>query len=282
MSRPPLKDRNTTKGLVDLGPIPDLSPVASFNIGGIHNLLETVSFKAIVYHSAYLPDQETISSPMNPNTQGAQRGFFYYSAREIGVVPQSFKLEDRLTVQGIYGAGSALFNVTGTYLDGDREVAYVKNRDLIVLPDITEPYPQKIEFNPNGPQKLLYKAKGVDYLADNKTVYNEGFDFEVVNGLIHWLPNGRKPFFSNGKGAVLSIVYYHNPIYIVQNLPHNLRLIPSNPQGHAAYPREETYAPQLLIVKPSTIMEESDIMDWTALPDYNEYPNSSNTTGGSR
>lgn len=281
MSRPPLKDINATTGLVGLGPIPNQAPVASFQIEGIENLLQTKSFEALHYLSALLPDKETIGAPVNPNTQGAQRGVFYYSVRKVGVVPQQFKLEDRLTAQGLWGIGTALMNVTGHYLDGAKEQTHFKNRDLIVLPNVTIPVPEVIEYNPNGPQKLNYLVRGVDYLCDSNSMYREDVDFGIVQGQIVWLPGGRKPAFSNGKGAILSVVYYMTPIFIVQQMPHSLRIIPSNDQGHGGFPREQVYAPQLLVVKPSTILEEKDLMDWKELPAYPDYANSKNTTGGS-
>jgi hypothetical protein len=280
MSRPPLKDRNSKGGLIGLGAIPDQAPVASFNIAGIESLLQTKSFEAVHYLHAPLMDRETLGAPANPNTQGAQRGVFYYSARKIGVVPQQFKLEDRLTVQGLWGIGSAIFNVTGHWLDGDKEQAHFRNRDLLVIPSLTDLVDQQIEYNPSGPLRLNYLAKGVDYLSDGRILYNEGFDFEIRDGLIYWLDGGRKPTFGSGKGAILTVVYWMTPIFIVQSKPHSLRIIPSNEIGHGAPPRDAVYAPQLLIVKPSTIIEEKDLMDWTALPQYGDYPDSLNTTGG--
>jgi hypothetical protein len=109
----------------------------------------------------------------------------------------------------------------------------------------------------------------------------EDADFVIVNGQIQWVDGGRKPVFANGKGAILTVVYYATPIYIVQNLPHSLRLIPSNDQGHGAFPRDQVYAPQLLILKPSTILEEKDLLDWKELPGYPDYAATKNTTGGS-
>jgi hypothetical protein len=41
------------------------------------------------------------------------------------------------------------------------------------------------------------------------------------------------------------------------------------------------YAPQLAVVKSSTLLEETNILDWTDLPEYPEYKDSNNTTGGS-
>jgi hypothetical protein len=277
MSRPPLKDRNYRTGLIGLGTIPNQAPVASFNIEGIENLLQTKAFDALHYVHAPLPDRHTLGAPANPNTQGAQRGVFFYDVRTIGVVPQQFKLEDKLTVQGLWGVGSVLMNVTGHYRDGDQGPAHIRNRDLIVIPSLTDLTDQQVEYNPTGPIRLQYLVKGVDYLSDGKLLFHEDADFVIQNGRIAWTKDGRKP----DQGAVLTIVYYHCPIFIVSSRPHSLRIIPSNPEGHGAFPRDAVYAPQLLVVKPSTIIEEDNLMDWTALPQYNDYPSSPNTTGGS-
>jgi hypothetical protein len=274
--RPPLKDRNSRTGLIGLGPIPDQSPVASFNIGGIENLLQTKAFDALHYLHAPLPDRKTLGAPANPNTQGAQRGVFYYDVRTVGVVPQSFKLEDRLTVQGLWGVGSVLVNVTGHYRDGKQEQAHFRNRDLLVIPTLTDMTDQQVEYNPTGPLRLQYLVKGVDYLSDGKTLFNENVDFVIQNGRIVFI-DGLKP----DPFAVLTVVYYYTPIYIVESKPHSLRIIPSNESGSGALPRDAVYAPQLLVLKPSTIKEEDNLLDWTALPQYPDYPSSPNTTGGS-
>lgn len=277
MSRPPLKDRNSRTGLIGLGTIPNQAPVASFQIDGIENLLQTKAFDALHYLHAPLPDRHTLGAPANPNTQGAQRGVFYYDVRTLGVIPQQFKLEDRLTVQGLWGVGSVLMNVTGHYRDGDLGSAHIRNRDLIVIPSLTDLTDQQVEYNPNGPMRLQYLVKGVDYLSDGKVLYHEDADFVIQSGRICWTKDGRKPDL----GAIMTIVYYYCPIFIVSNKPHSLRIIPSNPEGHGAFPRDAVYAPQLLVLKPSTIAEEDNLLDWTALPQYPDYPSNSNTTGGS-
>jgi hypothetical protein len=283
MTRPPLNDKNIEQGLIDLGPIPGEAPVAVFNLAGIENLLQTKGFRAWHYQHALLPDVDVLGGPENPLTTAASlRGVMYYSVRELRIVPQQFKLEDRLTVQGLYGVGSAMFNVTGNYTDGDKGQAHVAKRDLLVFPDLTDKARQRVQWNPTGPMRLNYKIKGIDLLFDSTTYYTQGVDYEIVDGKIAWLAKGRKPKITDGKPAVLSCVYWFTPIYIVENLPHSIRVIPSNDFGHAAFPREMTYAPQLVVAKPSTLFEEDNPLDWAALPPYPEYPDSANTTGGSR
>lgn len=282
MSRPPLNDQNTEQGLVDLGSIPGLSPVAVFNLPGVENLLQTKGFRILHYQHALLPDRETLHSPDNPNTQSASlRGVMFYSVRELKSVPQKFTLDQRLTIQGLYGVGTLMVNCTGHYTDGDKAQSQLSQRDLLVFPDLTDKARQLLEWHPTGPMRAQYKIKGVDLLFDRDTFYQEGADYDIVDYKIQWRKEGRKPRMVDGKPAILSMVYWYTPIYIVQNLPHSLRVIPSNDSGHASQPREMEYAPQLAIIKPSTIMEEKDIMDWTSLPPYAGYSASKNTTGGS-
>jgi hypothetical protein len=140
---------------------------------------------------------------------------------------------------------------------------------------------QRFEYNPNGPMKLNYRVEGVKYLADSVRRYEEGQDFAVVNGQILWLAAGRRPSFANGKGAVMSIVYYMKPVYIVKNVPHSVRILPSNETGHGGLPREAMYAPQLLIAQQSWIRQDNqELLDFSSLPDYPSYRDSKNVTGG--
>lgn len=283
MARPPLKDKNSTTGLIGLGNIPGLSPVASFNIDQINNLLDTKGFRAWHYKHCLNPKQETIEGPVDPNKQASYEAVIYYSVRAIKVVPQQFKVEDNLTIQGIWGQGTTMFNVSGQYLDGDKSKVHVSENDLIVFDsNMTDLVRQKFEFNPTGPQRLHYKALGVEFLMDSRgNIYNEGSDFVLVNGQINWLKNGKKPNFKNGKGEILSIVYWYNPVYIVVDRLHSLRVIPSNKAGSGSLPRDKVYAPQLLIVRPSTLYKDNDILNFNDLPPVPAYSDSNNTTGGS-
>ena len=278
MPQPPINDINNNTGLIGIGPIPNQSPIASFQVDQIENLLRTKGILAYHYLHTPNPDREKVGGPVSPNTQAAaHRGYWYYKVRPFLLVPQAFKMEDRLMVQGIWGKGSVLMNVTGHYVDNEpNNIVYVRNRDLIVLNrTVTTMTEQLFEYNPTGPQRLNYKIHGVDFLADKNYVYTEGIDFVIKNEMIEWI-EGTRP----AKDAVLTCVYYISPIYIVVGLPHSLRILPSNPQGHGAFPREAKYAPQQVVVQQSTIIEENNIMDWFDLPPFPEY-SEGGTTGGS-
>jgi hypothetical protein len=288
MTRPPLNDINENNGLIGLGPIPGQAPVAAFNIDLFQSLLQTKGFLAIHYKHTYNPDRETVEGPSNINTQATHRGFQYYDPRPVRHVPQSFSLSDRLVVQGVYGVGSVVMNMTLYYTDMDdpknkfkEKIAHFAKSDIIIFPSLTDIHRQNFQYNPNGPQRLQFKAKGISRVADKNRVYVESRDFEISDeGFIVWL-NGKRPGFSNGKGDVVTCVYYYSPIYYVQDLLHSLRVIPSNSTGHGALPREAVYAPQQLVCKTSELVEEFDLLAWQEAPPYPGYPDTKNTTGGS-
>lgn len=283
-------DINSESGLLGLGPIPGLAPVAAFNREGIENLLETKGFTAYHYIHCLNPDSQNVSSPVNPNTQAAQWGYDYFEVRKIKVVPQNFSLNNQLNAQGIWGLHTVLLNITGYYLDTpagqEREVVHASPNDLIIIDTdpngtgITTIMRQKFQYNPNGPIRLNFRIQGVKMLKDANRYYREGEDFAIVDGAIQFLPGGAKPAMSPNP-ATMSIVYWVRPTYIVKNVPHSLRILPSNSQGHGALPREAVYAPQLLVAQQAWLRHDDyEIPDFNALPDFPKYPTSPNTTGG--
>jgi len=286
--RPDINDVNSEPGLIGLGVIPSLAPVAAFNPKQIENLLRTKGIQAVHYKHAINPDRETMEGGVNPNTNAAKYGWRYYSARKLRVVTQQFKLEDRLNVQGIWGTNSVLLNISGHYDDGCQEHAYFRPHDVVVLQSsadggaITVQAEQLAEFNPTGPMKLNFRCEAVDYLADKNRVYVAEQDFITQDGKIFWLNGGNKPSFHDGKGDILSVVFWIKPIYIVQNVPHGLRITPGNDTGNGGLPRQAYYAPQLVVAKQSWARNDSEeLLDFSALPDYNTYRDSGNLTGGS-
>lgn len=286
--RPDLNDINNEQGLIGLGTIPSLAPVAAFNPKQVENLLRTKGIRALHFKHAPNPDRETLEGGVNPNTVAAKYGWRYYSVRSLRVVTQQFKLEDRLNVQGIWGTSSVLLNVAGHYDDGEQEHAFFRPFDIVMLqstPDggsITMQTEQFTEFNPTGPIRLNFRCEAVDYLADKNRVYVADQDFMTKDGKIVWLDGGYRPSFKDGKGDILSVVYWIKPIYIVQNVPHAIRITSGNDTGNGGLPRQAYYAPQLVIAKQAWQMADADEMvNFDQLPDYPHYRNSNNVTGGS-
>jgi len=289
LARPNLNSINSTTGLVPVQYLLSQAPTAAFNEAGVANLIATKGFSGYHYMSAPNPDRNAFGAPPNPNTQASYSGRIYFDVRPLTIIPTQIKLEERLQVQGIYDVYSLVLNVSGQYTDtrpnSDNQV-YLKHNDLIV-PDfgITILAEQLLEYNPTGPQRLNFNTVGVQYLADNIYIYEQDTDFIVQNGMICWLDSGTKPKFADGKGAVLSCVYYTNPIFAVQALPHALRILPSNSAGSGALPREAVYAPQLVIVKNLTSANinpfDGSLLNAKQAPNLPAYPTGGNVTGGS-
>lgn len=277
-NRPEINDINTNRGLVHLGTIPNSAPVAVFNVDGIENLLDTKGIQAYHYKCAIHPARESIEGGVNVKAQGLTRGFIYYEIRQLLIVPTSLKLDVRFTVQGLFDVNSCVLNVAGNYSDGEKDPVFLRPNDLIVLnKTITIPHNQIVEYSPTSPIKTHYRVVAVEYLASENIRYEQGVDFNVINGMIVWTDHGRKPSHINGKGEILTLVYHFNPVYIVQNVPHALRIIPSNPMGNANFPRHAKYAPQLAVAISSHLSQQQG--DFFHLPDYREIQVSPNHGG---
>lgn len=279
--RPPINDVNDTSGLIGIGPIPGLAPVAAFNVDQVKDLIKTKGIRAYHFKHCLDPNYESIDAGSRVDLQSANLGITYYRVRELVLVPQAFKLEHQLQVQGLYDIDTVLLNVSGNYTDGDCEQVYCNPRDIIALnPSITTEVRQRIEFDPNGPVRLKYKVKGVDLLCTAKRTFINGTDFAVgLDGLIHWLPGGAKPEFVSGKGQVMSVVYWSQPFYIVQSVPHVVRILPSNEIGHGAIPRQAEYAPQLIMATQSHL-RQVNWLNFHQLADFASPQGSLNTTVG--
>lgn len=279
--RPDLNDLNQNKGLVDLGSIPGVSPVASFNLDAIDNLIRTKGFLCFHYKHALNPDKESLGGPTDPNKQSTHRAYRYYEPRPVYHVPRNYKLEDQLTTQAVFQQGSVLVNLNGKYEDSipdKSDIAFVRPNDILVFPSLTDMTQQLFRYDPNCKQKLHYKIKDIDILFDMDYNYKKDVDFSISkDGELVWL-NGKRP--KGGVGSVISVTYYFTPLYIVSAMLHSLRVLPSNEQGHAAYPREATYAPQQFVCKSSVAMEEKDLLNYQDLPPLPMWDDG-NTGGGS-
>lgn len=276
----PIQDINDTTGLIGIGPMADLAPVAAFQEQGVRNLIDTKGFLAYHYRHCYSPDRNSLPAGVNVNSVEANRyGVMFYDVRQVKVVCQNISMEHRLQSDSVYGFASAVVNVAGLYLDGDKGRVYVRPRDLIVPnPNITEQTTELLEFNPNGELRAKHKIKGVDYLATNTTRYEQGPDFLItLDGTIQWVSTGNRP----SPNQILSIVYWFSPVWIATRIPHTLRLIPSNQQGHGAYPRQLYYAPQQVIVTQNHLQDAASQVDFSGLPLYSGYADSGNVNGGS-
>jgi len=276
----PIQDINDTTGLIGVGSMPDLAPVAAFQEQGVRNLIDTKGFLAYHYRHCYSPDRASLPAGVNVNTVEANKyGVMFYDIRQVKVVCQNISMEHRLQSDSVYGFASAVVNVAGLYLDGDKGRVYVRPRDLIVPnPDITEQTTELLEYNPNGDLRAKHKIKNVDYLASSTMRFEQGPDFIIsLEGAIQWVSSGNKPL----PKQILTVVYWFSPVWIASRIPHTLRLLPSNQSGHGGLPRQLYYAPQQVIVTQNHLQDSNEQIDFSGLPLYSGYADTNNVSGGS-
>jgi len=252
-------DINKRTGLLGIGNIPGLAPVAAFNPNQIENLLRTKGILAFHVKHAISHTKETLQAGANVNRDGAERPFQYYDIRPILMIPQQLNFQDTLTQINLNGTGTAVFNVSGTYIDANGGRVYVRVNDLILPnPELTDLHEELIQYRGESPLKLSYRVKSVDYLACvSQGRLEEQVDFTVdASGQILFTPGKKQPKLNE----TVSVVYYTTPIYSVQHVPHSLRILPGNPSGDGRMERTAYYGPQMVIVHRSMVRDDS--MDW--------------------
>lgn len=258
-----IKDSNNTPGLSGIGNLLGKSPVASFNLDGIQNLIDTKGFLGFHFKSAINPNRNNTTAGLDPTNENGYSRLFY-EVRPVRLVPQNMNLTDVLSRVGLAVQGTALLNLSSQYLDSPDERVHAKTGDLIVLnPTFTEIYDQLLEQPEGNLLSLHYPAREVDYITTASTVFEESVDFVITpEGRIQWQSGGRKP----KTGEVVSIVYAASPIYIVNRVEHSLRILPSNPSGSGAATRQARYAPQMLLANLSNVRSEKPSFDPFTLP----------------
>jgi hypothetical protein len=275
----PIAEMNSETGLAGIGSVPSLAPVASFNINAIQNLIDTKGYYLYHYRHAFSPDRQTLQAGVDVNSVEANRyGVMFYEIRKLKAIMVSLPFEQRLQSDSVYGFASAVVNVSGVYADGLKERVYIRPKDLLIpCANISEQTSELLEFNATGVLRAKHKIIEVNFLATKTDRYEPNVDFFIQDGIIVWCNNGRKPKIAE----VITVVYYFAPVWVATRVPHTLRIIPSNPQGHGAFPRQLMYAPQQVIVEQNHLQDLNVQVDFSGLPFYSGNADTPNTTGGS-
>ena len=177
-------------------------------------------------------------------------GIHYYREKEIYGVFYSNSLEKNFEMQGIWEVGTAVVTLPTEYPDGSQ--AEFNTYDQLVIPDFTVRLWELKEYEPrpNRQQQLRYPVDRVDHMYSVvngvKTVYEDGVDFNIVDGKIEWIV-GREPSYDtvNEVGRVFTVIYFANPVYNVLQHMRELR-ITQELQNGVKTPRR---LPQQVLVK---------------------------------
>lgn len=156
-------------------------------------------------------------------------GMIYYHEKEIYGVFYSNSLEKQYEHHGVWEVGSAVITLPVEYSDGTQ--ADFNTFDHLYIPDFTVRMWEMKEYekNPGNIQKLRYPIQKIDTIlsADTTTLkeYKVDIDFNLVDGNIVWIA-GKEPNYNYalGRGDVLAIAYYANPVYTVVQHMRELRI----------------------------------------------------------
>ena len=253
------QDINKNTGLIGLGPIPSLAPVAAFNPEQIENLLRTKGILAFHAKHSIPYDVETLEGGKDL-ANSTELAMNYYDLRPILVVPQQFSVNDTLTMISLNGTGSVVMNITGEYLD-QKDRVFVRPRDLIILnPTMTDMHSERFQYKGQSPVYLHYKVRKMDYLAcasQGRMEQDKDFSISSLGG-IEFVSGMKVPKV----GEVVSAVYEYFPIFVIRAVPHSIRVLPGNSTGHGGLPRQGFYGPQFILADRSVIRDDQYATNW--------------------
>lgn len=172
-----------------------------------------------------MTDPDDIRRP-HDHHQNCSNGHIYTRA---GVVTIAF-LNNNSAVNfidaGAVEAASVMAIVPRFYDDSDNRVD-ISSFDRIYLQeqDVTVTGKQTFAAHASGVDKLHFPIVRVDDIVDADGIrYEEGSDFVVTDGQIHW--TGRRPGLDAKlqKGKVVSVRYQYRPYWYVKNMIHEVRV----------------------------------------------------------
>lgn len=162
----------------------------------------------------------------HPDHAGCSNGFLY---QDIGLVTAHFSgnSEDTRKIDvGLIDGSSVQASFPRFYDETEDPVMIVPfDRFYLEEPGITVVNWQLFHHNLSGVDKFRYPLESVEHLVDSSgTVYQEGIDFAIKDGIIHW--GSKRPKFDpdTQKGCVCSIRYRYRPYYYCSRLIHEIRV----------------------------------------------------------
>lgn len=259
----PTDQKQEAAGVFPTGP---RTPAGVFPLDAEDNLIRQKGIKMRHYRFALTANRVATEGGVNIADTIGQKNFTYYDPHELFVVIQQLNWSDTYMMQGIYGSFNiSTVNYCSKYEDLLSKRSYLRANDILVDDSgITAATEDIFEYNGREYQRLRFPIEDVDYLASATTRFYLNTDFSLCEGQIHWINGGMKPTFSNGRGEVLSIVYFTKPYYQVVATPRVFRAAYANTYGNPNQPAKLTYYSGSAVIKMlwSTRID-FDLPDWS-------------------
>ena len=206
------------------------SDAISFDADKFDELIHSHGVEMVHYRGMRCPvgmiDPNDIRRP-HEHHENCSNGFIYTRA---GIVTVGF-LGNSSNVQYMDAGrmnGSTVQVIIPRFYDSSEERANFTNFDRVYLKEesITVTNWQTFSAHITGVDRLDFPVIEVIDLMDSQGVrYNQGDDFVVKNGQIHWIGN-KKPGVDpkSGKGRVCSVRYSYRPYWYIKSLMHEVRV----------------------------------------------------------
>jgi hypothetical protein len=167
-------------------------------------------------------------SPQDPtrhdiNCGQCDNGWFYYDPRTIRVALMGLNRSQSFMQQGMIQHGSAQM-VTAS----ENEIGFF---DRITLLNSYMRFAELV-VRTSGVDSPRYPAIKLLDVRDKSRAYTQGTDFKLSSGKIEWL-GGAGP----SANVTYSVSYNFNPVYVITDLPHDIRDTPK--MSNTSWPRRQ-------------------------------------------
>ncbi len=155
-------------------------------------------------------DQHTLDCP----TCGDANGYVYYETIRTKTVMQALKLEHVFRAEGRFDLGTVIVT---SFADCDIQIW-----DKLTMVDSTERYNEIVtrsEVTGNLTDTTRYSIDAMNIIQTPETIFVEDVDFIITDGEIVWLSATTSPT----PGDVFTIDYVHHPVYVIVDMPNEIR-----------------------------------------------------------
>jgi hypothetical protein len=174
---------------------------------------------------------DTLRRPHDDHS-GCFNGFFFLPKGKIKAAIQGNNQGMNWVEQGLIEA-NPLHATLNTHYEKETATDTLEpvlvtmfDRFFLAEKSILVPHWEMMQYSGNGIDFTKHPIEEVEVLVDSTgKQYHNCEDFEIVKGAIKWGQNAPGTDPTTGKGLVYSIRYRYRPYYIVNGLPHEVRVI---------------------------------------------------------
>lgn len=234
----------------------------SFDVEAFDEAIRSQGVKLKHYRAMRCPvgliDQYDIRRPHDDHS-GCSNGFIYTFAGEVTCLFTGNSMQNQMQDMGFLD-GSAVSITLPRHYDNTEKTLYLAPFDRLYLAEesILVPDWQLLTHHITGFDKLNRPAEVIQDLMDSSGKrYIEGQDFQLVEGQIKWIGQGRPGIDAEtGKGRICSVRFLHRPYWYVRQLIHEIRV--TQAENPVTGERKIHKMPQAAVLVREQVFEKSE------------------------